>query len=90
MRVLLLALGLVGAVAIATILPVSVSADSAPPDSRHLIAMDTFAVGLSEIDASVARSSIRNIANAQPGVDLTLMRYGVVPGTFARFDYGSS
>jgi hypothetical protein len=90
MRVLLLALSLFGVVAIATNHPISVSADPAPPDSRQLIAMDTFAVGLSEIDGSVARSSVRNIANAQPGVDLTLMRYGVTPGAFSRFDYGSS
>jgi hypothetical protein len=90
MRVLLLVLSLFGVLALATNLPVSVLADDAPPDSRQLIALDTFAVGLSENDAAIARSSIRNVANARPGVDLTLMRYGVTPGTFSRFDYGSS
>ncbi len=90
MRVLLLALSLFGVVALTANLPVRVFADDVPSDSRHLIALDTFAVGRSENDAAVARTSIRNIANAQPGVDITLMRYGLTPGDFLRFDYGSS
>ncbi|NQW18845.1 MAG: hypothetical protein HQ478_15340 [Chloroflexi bacterium] len=89
MRFLMLFLGIFAALVLTIDRPANVSADGVPPDSRHLIALDTFAVGRSINDESVARSSIRNIANAAPGVDITLMRYGTTPGGFFRFEYDS-